>query len=97
MSGSKESFVWQALVDMGNQKLLRMDEVKELPRPLEDNELPRVLVPASCKDSWMENTEAGILVTTDWRILFVYVIKSGLFGKKELRTQQFPHSAITSN
>ena len=44
----------------------------------------------------MENTAAGILVTTDWRILFVYIVKSGFFGGKELRTEQFPYSDITS-
>ena len=96
MPVSKESQIWQSLVEMGNTKLLRRNEVKELPKILGENELPRALVTGSYKDRFMESAAAGSLVATDWRILFVYFYKTGFFGQGELRVEQFNYNRITS-
>ena len=96
MTSYKEAEIWNSLASMGNPTLLKRDDVKEIPELLLDSELPRVMVAGKYKGAFMESSVSGVLVATNWRLMFVYMIGKGMSKRGEPRTGEFYYDYITA-
>ena len=96
MTSRKEAEIWESLASMGNEALLKRDDVKEIPKLLLDGELPQVMVGGKYKGPFMQSSVSGVLVATNRRLVFVYMVGKGLFKRGEARTVEFYFDYITS-